>query len=179
MRNASKGYQMDKTINVESFIVLVESKAYGKYVWDEKLDDKANRANEDCVLAVAFRNAVCEYTSLNNTTNVESGSNVNGNWAKYPDGTLMQYGVYDASNDTVNTLSGSMYISDQKSLSLPMPHMGAYMADFTLHGVTDMVGGTSIHSYTSKSVDFYLWTSTLMDSGSPKTIEWSTKGRWK
>ena len=46
---------------------------------------------------------------------IESGSNADGSWTKFPDGTLIQYGTIDAKN----------YIGDGSGYYLPIPFIDA------------------------------------------------------
>jgi len=73
----------------------------------------------------ALKASIDALTATLNAQKIESGSNANGVWIKYPDGTLVQYGATTIYTDTYYGTSGFMYASADKNITFPIPFVGA------------------------------------------------------
>ena len=62
---------------------------------------------------------------LNSNNIIESGSNANGFWRKYGDGTIEQWGVKEAAY-RCSTQGGSGYVSGEIPFTFPIPFTGSY-----------------------------------------------------
>lgn len=54
---------------------------------------------------------------------VESGSNANGSWVKYADGTMIQYVYMEVADQAINNAYGVLYQS-QRVWTFPIPFVG-------------------------------------------------------
>lgn len=69
--------------------------------------------------------------SLNTNNIIESGSNENGHWRKYGDGTIEQWGV-KAATYRCNNAGGSGYSSGEIRIDFPIVFDGDYEANVNL-----------------------------------------------
>ena len=108
---------------------------------------------------------------------IESGSNSNGSWTKFPDGTMIQYGF------------GSAYFSgdfvSQKNILFPMPFIDT---DYFSSAMTDRIvneTGREVFNYSASrdaTVDgckfSFINDQRIADTGS-ESFRWQAIGRWK
>ncbi len=113
---------------------------------------------------------------------VESGSNVNGNWIKYSDGTMTQWGIGTWTGSiTANTIAETtvtFYHSSTQVHSLPSNFINnSYVVVFN-SGQGSYPSTYYTHSYTTASFNYYLWSLHPGDQLS-NGIKWIAMGRWK
>lgn len=116
---------------------------------------------------------------------VESGSNSNGSWAKYADGTIDEWGTYtiNSADVTWSALTTGLYYSPAYSHSLPVKLINAAEINTTCNvasrsanfdwAVRQSVGNTD----TETLISFNLVTATNVARN--VVIRWSVKGKWK
>lgn len=126
-------------------------------------------------------------TNLNNLQNnvenaingiIESGSNANGNYIKYADGTLICYGRASMSF-SINIAYGSVFRSDVQSISLPYSFIDTNYV-VTLQGIAPVHVCYAV--YDDKSVNlfkFYPVGFVSQASVSSRNIEYMCIGKWK
>lgn len=115
---------------------------------------------------------------------VESGSNENGDYIKFNDGTMICTRTYDlADNNNFSIQYGSVYYpeSGSKTWKFPKPFTKLY----SLNGSSFLAGGIGGVAFTSSStstteVGFYVYSVTKYDFSSKKTCAYLTAvGRWR
>lgn len=116
---------------------------------------------------------------------VESGSNSNGSWTKYADGTIDEWGTYtiNSADVTWSALGGVLFYSPAYSHSLPVKLINADDINTTCNvasrsanfdwAVRPSIGNTD----TETLISFNLVTAT--NTARNIVIRWSVKGKWK
>lgn len=110
----------------------------------------------------------------------ESGSNANGSWVKYADGTMIQYGTYDTGLTDFTTEFGSVFYNQSYStIKFPLAfvdvpsiiinqELGGYLGGNTLGGLP-----------TKANFRVYLYTAMSATLTRNAIIYWQAIGRWK
>lgn len=109
---------------------------------------------------------------------IESGSNDNGNWIKYPNGIMICYGSIALGNVELTNAYGSVFINSgtfQINFSKTFTSIDSCVLTPIHFG--GGVGGLSGGGYTMSGVKFYLWHS--MAYTLPVTISYFVVGKWK
>ena len=111
----------------------------------------------------------------------ESGSNDNGSWIKFGDGTLIQYGSIKKNvSITTASSSGKYYYQDDINIILPTSFVdGNYFSNVI--SVSNQNGSQNVYSVRNKKqskFDFCL-SSLISFSSNDNTFWWIATGRWK
>lgn len=64
-----------------------------------------------------------KFAELNSNYIIEEGSNDNGHWRKWSNGTLDMWGIYSFSSATINQAVGAIYYSNAYLITLPFPSL--------------------------------------------------------
>lgn len=121
--------------------------------------------------------------NLNHNFNavVESGSNNNGYWIKYADGTMIQSGIYTFNGATNIALPNGGNRSNGITVYFPTSFVGVPKS-LTVTSGSD----TNDHGYvannsqlTASSFAGFWWTINVNNTSSAHTINWLAIGRWK
>jgi hypothetical protein len=104
---------------------------------------------------------------------IESGSNVNGSWIKYPDGTLICRFI-DPVISNVNIVAGSVFRSAPKTYTFPMAFVG--VPNFSYSSGNASIGWGSATTLNSTSVEIY---SLGYTSAATQYMGYIAIGRWK
>lgn len=112
---------------------------------------------------------------------IESGSNDNGSWIKFGDGTLIQYGSIKKNvSITTASSSGKYYYQDDINIILPTSFVdGNYFSNVI--SVSNQNGSQNVYSVRKKTqskFDFCL-SSLISYSSNDNTFWWFAIGRWK
>lgn len=112
---------------------------------------------------------------------IESGSNDNGSWIKFGDGTLIQYGSIKKNvSITTASSSGKYYYQDDINIILPTSFVdGNYFSNVI--SVSNQNGSQNVYSVRNKTqskFDFCL-SSLISYSSNDNTFWWFAIGRWK
>lgn len=112
---------------------------------------------------------------------IESGSNDNGSWIKFGDGTLIQYGSIKKNvSITTASSSGKYYYQDDINIILPTSFVdGNYFSNVI--SVSNQNGSQNVYSVRNKKqskFDFCL-SSLISFSSNDNTFWWIAIGRWK
>lgn len=112
---------------------------------------------------------------------VEGGSNDNGRWIKYSDGTMIQYGSIKK-NVSITTLSntGKYYYQDDINIILPINFIDSNYYSNVI-AVNNQNGSQNVYSVRNKTqskFDFCL-SSLISYSSNDNTFWWFAIGRWK
>ena len=112
---------------------------------------------------------------------IESGSNDNGSWIKFGDGTLIQYGSIKKNvSITTASSSGKYYYQDDINIILPTSFVdGNYFSNVI--SVSNQNGSQNVYSVRNKKqskFDFCL-SSLISFSSNDNTFWWIATGRWK
>ena len=139
---------------------------------------------------INFVNGQSPYISATNLNNlqdnvenaingiIESGSNANGNYIKFSDGTLICYGRASMSF-LINIAYGSVFRSDVQSISLPYSFIDTNYV-VTLQGIAPVHVCYAVDN--DKSVNlfkFYPVGFVSQESVSSRNIEYMCIGKWK
>lgn len=121
--------------------------------------------------------------TLKNTLDkiIESGSNDNGSWIKYSDGTMIQYGSIKK-NVSITTLSnsGKYYYQDDINIILPINFIDSNYYSNVI-AVKNQNGSQNVYSVRNKTqskFDFCL-SSLISYSSNDNTFWWFAIGKWK
>lgn len=157
--------------NVRFFLAL-----YACYDENIAIDDYVDYTN----VQIEENTEATEYTPFAGYI-VESGSNENGSWVKYSDGTLIQYGsIQNNISITVLSNSGKYYYQDDISLILPIRFANdSYYSNVI--PVNNQNGSQNVYSVRNKTqskFDFCL-SSLISYSSNNNTFWWFAIGRWK
>lgn len=141
------------------------------------------KVNLDNNLILKSENVEYNNDTLKNTLDkiIESGSNDNGSWIKFGDGTLIQYGSIKK-NVSITTLanSGKYYYQDDINIILPTSFVdGNYFSNVI--SVSNQNGSQNVYSVRNKKqskFDFCL-SSLISFSSNDNTFWWIATGRWK
>lgn len=112
---------------------------------------------------------------------IESGSNNNGSWIKYSDGTLIQYGNVTKSINVKNKSSVSgWYYDDGYAINFPINFSDTnYFAE--VKSATGALITLNIYSITNhqKSICEFNLSSNIEYNNSDYKFRWFAVGRWK
>lgn len=151
--------------------------AYVKQEW-KNLPNQTTPANATRMNHIEdgiYNNSV----EISNT--IESGSNSNGNWIKYSDGTLIQYGKVTKPIDIKNKSSASnWYYDDGYIINFPLAFFDAnYFADVIC--ATGSLITLNIYSITTFETSYckFNLSSNVEYSNSNYFFRWFAIGRWK
>lgn len=141
------------------------------------------KVNLDNNLILKSENVEYNNDTLKNTLDkiIESGSNDNGSWIKFGDGTLIQYGSIKK-NVSITTLSnsGKYYYQDDINIILPTSFVdGNYFSNVI--SVSNQNGSQNVYSVRNKKqskFDFCL-SSLISFSSNDNIFWWIATGRWK
>ena len=107
---------------------------------------------------------------------IESGSNENGNWIKFNDGTLIQYGNKEISNIQINTSSIGNYMSAGQNINFPIPFEEAICGNVSLRGGSAFF---ITKRFISNTVMGYFVLSGSSATLSSAILDWFAIGKWK
>ena len=111
---------------------------------------------------------------------IESGSNSKGNWTKFPDGTLMQWGEYNGllhgtdNSNNFGTTSGAIYTHGILYLHYPLSFDSA-RPFVTMNNVTTQ---GEVHASNIDNEKFVVRSVNPIQAYS-STVQWQAIGRWK
>lgn len=101
---------------------------------------------------------------------IESGSNGNGYYTKFPDGTMMQYGLESSAT------------ASSRTLTFPIPFIDTNytLTGNTIHSTTTSVHGVKVEGKTTAGATLYpLYTDANLVAFTTAPINWQAIGRWK
>lgn len=141
------------------------------------------KVNLDNNLILKSENVEYNNDTLKNTLDkiIESGSNDNGSWIKFGDGTLIQYGSIKKNvSITTASSSGKYYYQDDINIILPTSFVdGNYFSNVI--SVSNQNVSQNVYSVRNKKqskFDFCL-SSLISFSSNDNTFWWIAIGRWK
>ena len=124
------------------------------------------------------------YNSLKNLYGVgygivETGSNTNGRWIKFSDGTMIQYGTIAAASTTFSTFV-ALYISGVKTITFPTSFINTGFSYSDIVTYPSGSGGlwtAQDNTLTVSTIGRYI----VAPSSTTRTvgISWHAIGRWK
>lgn len=103
---------------------------------------------------------------------VESGSNANGNYIKYADGTLVMWGI--TPNEAITIAIGSGFRTVNRSSTLP-----ATLHDYTNARIILSAQNYAIATGNVENNTTILTAMLSFDSGRSSAVHWQVIGRWK
>ena len=107
---------------------------------------------------------------------VESGSNSNGYYVKYGDGTLIQWGRYTATYAVDISLS-AVYRGDQKTITFPIAFIDTNFK-MTLSAIAPVNSAYLVDEKTTNTMKFYPIAYASRTSGS-YSVDFIAIGKWK
>jgi hypothetical protein len=110
---------------------------------------------------------------------VEYGSNANGEYIKFGNGVLIQWGSHSGTITIPNALMGG-FRSGGSSVgvhTLPVPFLNtSYSLELTVSGLSAF---GAVHG-TKNTTDFdVLWTAVTSQGSAVRSVDWQAIGRWK
>lgn len=122
-------------------------------------------------------------TNAENAINsiIESGSNANGNWIKYSDGTLIQWGGYDTGHTIFTTSYGNIYYDNSNhTITFPQSFVGDRPSVSLTPFFQGGMGGANMRGLPSaSSVSCYVYSVISYTYSSNVIIYWTAIGKWK
>lgn len=117
-------------------------------------------------------------TNLNSMQIQETGSNANGHYIKYADGTMIQYNKFTATGQEINISYGSIYLGS-KIITFPIEFYAVpnYIGCGEFRHTTTASWGTP-QSATKSSMTLYVL-DVLSRTAGNANISWLAIGRWK
>lgn len=109
---------------------------------------------------------------------VERGSNSNGEYVRWADGTQICHTTFSDTTG-VETASGSLFISANLTWTYPVAFSTA--TNLTIHGSTlrsDRIGGIAMRSSTASAITFCTWYSQTLSAGGSSFTRLTAVGRW-
>lgn len=103
---------------------------------------------------------------------IESGSNANGNYIKYADGTLVMWGI--TPNESITTAIGSGYRTVSRTSTLP-----ATLHDYTKARIVVSAQNYAIATGNVETNNSIVTAMLSFDSGRNSASHWQVIGRWK
>lgn len=103
---------------------------------------------------------------------VDAGSNVNGNFIKYADGTLVMWGI--TPNEAITTVIGSGFRTVAKTSTLPVT-----LHDYTKARILVSAQNYAIATGNVETNDSIITAMLSFDSGRNSAVHWQVIGRWK
>lgn len=122
-------------------------------------------------------------TNVENAINgiVESGSNANGNWVKYADGTMIQSGVFTFEGVTATALPTGGYRTLGRTISFPLSFIDTPKSLVAISGSDTNDNGFTANNQqlTASSFAGFWWTINVNNNVLVHTLNWLAIGRWK
>lgn len=111
----------------------------------------------------------------NNVGVIESGSNANGNYIKYEDGTMICYNLYSNTLNITSQFEGVYYVNTGE-ITFPIE----FYAKPLIYTQINLAGGgfTYYGNYTKTSFSGFVWKTQSKSSASVE-VNWLAIGRWK
>ena len=110
-------------------------------------------------------------------TDMEYGSNEHGNYIKYSNGLMVQYGtVYK--NIEISNPTAMLYYDDGYVVELPQEFVGGYSANIISSQREKILWVYSMSDFTSNMFKFNLLSNAFQE-GSRIPFDWFAIGRWK
>lgn len=103
---------------------------------------------------------------------VEAGSNVNGSYIKYADGTLVMWGI--TPNEAITTAIGSGYRTIARTSTLP-----ATLHDYKKARIVVSAQNYAIATGNVETNNSIVTAMLSFDSGRNSAVHWQVIGRWK
>ena len=141
---------------------------------------------------VEFVNDQPPYLNANNLNNnfneldnkidgiIESGSNANGSWIKYNDGTMIQYGKSITGTTAYTTAYGNGYYDNaEHTVTFPIEFYNDNVYVSSIAFVGFGLGGCSMTTLTKTSFNYYMFSIRSYTFSSSPYITWIAIGRWK
>lgn len=112
---------------------------------------------------------------------IESGSNENGSWVKFEDGTMIQYGIVEKTGNIATQSSGTKWFYDDGYfVHLPQNFINnLYFANVTYTGLELIT--LQVYSITDYATEFFKFnlSSNIAKEFSNYKFRWFAIGRWK
>ena len=110
----------------------------------------------------------------------ESGSNANGSWIKYNDGTMIQYGKSITGTTAYTTAYGNGYYDNaEHTVTFPIEFYNDNVYVSSIAFVGFGLGGCSMTALTKTSFNYYIFSIRSYTFSSSPYITWIAIGRWK
>lgn len=122
----------------------------------------------------------CDYIN-NNVGIVESGSNENGNWIKYANGILKQYGKNTINTTTAVALPYGGYRSYGIYITFPIDFVDTPDSVIATSGSDLLDNGFSLNysQITKNQLAGYWWAINSNSTGADHVVSWEAIGKWK
>lgn len=123
--------------------------------------------------------ATDEEVEINASHGIEYGSNTNGYYTKFPDGTLIQWGVVTIADVPLTVVSGSLFRNTSTAIRIDFPLSfidNQYSANYAPNTFTSIMGITPYAKNSSYMLG--IGYSTISQTISIP-LDWYAVGRWK
>ena len=119
-------------------------------------------------------------TNIENAINsvVESGSNDNGNWIKFSDGTMICWKQETVTNQAINNAYGSLY-QGARQYTFPVPFVGNVNAKCTIFQYGTSASWGTVSSFTNSVVILRGFDAFSRAAGEKCIIGYMAIGKWK
>ena len=111
---------------------------------------------------------------------IESGSNANGSYIKFVDGTLLQYGVYDTGSTELNKEYGSVFYDNKvHTFNFPLSFIDNNVSVTSTLELKGGIGGASISDFNTTKLSIYIFSTLSRVFTTTAKIHWKAIGKWK
>ena len=110
----------------------------------------------------------------NNVGIVESGSNTNGNYIKFADGTMICYAILSFNLEITNQYEG-VYYANTGSITFPQEFISTPVINIMLRGIAG--GGYSFYNVLTSEFSGFVWK--IQSKTSEFSLLYQAIGRWK
>lgn len=115
-------------------------------------------------------------------TIIETGSNSNGNYIKYSDGTIICSGLINVGNISYTRQYGSIWLDNNGTMTLTFPFTfdnanDIYSVNLSIASIGGGVGGVCGQGYTRTQYSFYLWHATQYTLTT--IVSFQVIGKWR
>ena len=112
------------------------------------------------------------------TMGIESGSNANGHWTKFPDGTMIQWNIITVTDQAIDDAYGTLF-QGTRDITFPQPFIEAPSASCGIFREENGAGWGSIRNTTETLIMLRGMDVVSRTIGNTIEISWQAIGRWK
>ena len=117
------------------------------------------------------------YINTNFNAITEKGSNANGTYIKYADGTLVQYGIYSTTTSLSGSFNNSRFAG--ATITYPISFLNTDNIILLTPEQNNMLLSTTVSTLSTSNTSIYLWSQDSRNETKVIKIHFMVIGRWK
>lgn len=118
-----------------------------------------------------------EYINTNFNAITEKGSNSNGTYIKYADGTLVQYGIYSTTTSLSGSFNNSRFASE--TITYPISFLNTDNIILLTPEQNNMLLSTTVSTPSASNTSIWIWSQDSRNETKVIKIHFMVIGRWK